>query len=475
MNLDIKVGKLKGKELKRFYEEVILPDPVAQEYRGRRSSFDIKLRDAITKFHLFVTKAQGRNPWEDPFTPTEFRDLRRAERGDKGSHLQTYRLIMSFMEYLRHTCIQCGAWIDKNPRDYGIVPCDNCDGGTYAPNTRNAKVQDVRGFLRNTAGSSPFGEGDNFWEWGENVTVKHMVSLEDIRRLEQAGNDLQRVLLGGWLCTGMSGDLIKLRVTEDLLQQLEQDPLPDLVLFPWYRGKTKGKQERSLRKRYVGYVGIWVQHLAAWVRKKGLKPGDPLFPGHNGERISKNAVQKSWQNLKKKAGIKDNGELFTPHVLRGYCFSTFVSVADHYVAKYITGKKCDKSIVVYYNSHLFEPGPDGKSSLADIYRKAKAKLDPYAAEREEAEILRRQQEGIDEKLRKLEAELRARDELILEMREQLRELRRAQVKDPAKVIVEEENPLEAARENGEIQKLMRIIEEQQRQIQELRQIVLARA
>lgn len=462
-----RVGLLTKQERKEFYESVIKDDPEAQLYaRKRGAKF---LRTDLSMFLTFLSKALGQK-----ITPQMFTEMRKVERGDVGSHLPTYQMITAFMDYLRHTCQSCGKWLDGDPRDEpdGCLHCE-CGGATYAPNTRNSTVQRVRGYLRNTAGTSPFGAGDNFWEWGENVIKKRSVSLDDIRRLEQAGNLFQRVLLGGWLCTGMSGDLIKLTATEELLEQLNQDPLPDLVLFPWFRSKTRGREQRSQRKRYVGYVGVWVQHLAAWVKKKNIKPGDPLFPGHNGKPVTREAAQKAWQDMKLKAGIKENGERFTPHVLRGYCFSTFVSVKDHETARYITGKKVDKSIVVYYNSHLWEPGPDGEPSLADIYRRAKKYLDPYAAMEEEAEKLRRQQESIEEKLTRLEAESRAKDELLLQLREELRELKRERVVNPAAAL-QGDDPAAAlaAAKDREIQELRRIVEEQAEQIKQLQALVL---
>ncbi|WP_456474110.1 hypothetical protein [Candidatus Pyrohabitans sp.] len=453
-----RVGLITKEERREYYESVVKDDPDAQRY-GMKGSLKPYLRRDITVFHIFLTRALGR----DAVAPSEFTAMRRAEKGDVGSHLPTYKMISAFMDWMRHTCKKCGAWLEGEPRDEpdGRLHCE-CGGETYAPNTRNSMAQRVRGYLRNTAGTAPFGKGDNFWEWGENVTRKRKVSIEDIRRLEQAGNLFQRVLLGGWLCTGMSGDLIKLVATEELLEQLNQEPLPETVIFPWFRSKTRGREQRSQRKRYVGYVGVWVQHLAAWVKKKNIKPGDPLFPGHNHRFVTQSATQKAWKDLKKKAGIKENGEQFSPHVLRGYCFSTFVSVKDHETARYITGKKVDKSIVVYYNSHLFEPGPDGEPSLADIYRRAKRYLDPYAAMEQEAEKLRRQQESIEEKIARLEAESRAKDNIILQMREEFMKLKKQLTANPA----------QALQEVAEVQELRHIVEKQQEQIKQLQTLVL---
>ena len=417
MQLNLKVGKING-EVKRFKTEVCEKDPIWQNYLNFKRS-NKQYANHVAHFLLFLTKAMGRDPEKNPVTPSEFRQWRLDEikRGSATSEVK--HIILAYLDYLRHTCRGCGHWIDGDPlapQNMPVMECPKCGSTNLAAGTRNTMTMSVRGFLRATIdmeGASPFRKGENFPEYGWNKKQKVVITPELYERMLTVANDVQRIILVLLRQTGMSKDLLYIKVTSDLLNQLNQEPLPDVVLIPWKRTKVMGKDSHP---RYTGVCGDGVRILKSWIEYKGLKEGDWLLPGHEGKPMSKAQLEWNFRQVVKKAGIKvSEGERLTPHVLRGAAFTDLVWAKDHDFAKYVTGKTVGIEIITYYNGHL--------DDIKEFYRRCIPRMNPLEKVKEENLTLKARLEKLEAENKELKVTLNSIMQMMQEMKQEILTLR----------------------------------------------------
>ncbi len=408
--MNIKVGLLSREEKKRFRVQVCQQDPIWDKYLTFKRS-NKKTAVKVVPFLLWLTKAMSRDTVKEPVTPTEWREMRLAEMREETGESLTKYYMLSYMEWLRHTCKLCGGWIEGDPlapENMPIMQCthEGCTGRNTAAGTRNTVLMNVRGYLGaviDSDGASPFRKGENFPEYGANLKSKTVITTELYEHMLGVANDKERMILIFLRQTGMSKDVLYLKVTSDLMEQLGQDPLPDVILFPWKRTKTMGKD--ATYPRYAGICGDGVRILNSWVEYKALKAGDWLFPGQNGRPLSKSALSENFKHVVQKLGIQiPETERLSPHVLRGAAFTDLSHVADHDFAKYMTGKKVGIEILTYYNGNL----DDIKESL----RKAIPRMNPLEKVRIENLTLKERLDALEVENQEIKQEFKGLTSMV---------------------------------------------------------------
>jgi len=404
------VGKITREEVEE-YRKLCEKDPVWKQYLEFKRSNRVQDR-RILSFLIFLTKVEGREA--NPITPTELRDRRLSEIKKGSAKSKVKHDILAFLDYLRHTCKDCGYWIEGDPlapENMPTMACPRCGGTNLSANTRNAIAQGVRGFFRATIdmeGASPFRKGENFPEYGWNKEKKIVITQELYGDMLAVANDIQRVILVLLRQTGMSSDILYIKVTNELMNQLNQEPLPEVVVFPWKRTKVMGKDSHP---RYAAICGDGVRIIKSWIEYKNLKPGDYLIPGRNGKPMTKVQLRVNFNAVVKKAGIKTNGERLTPHVMRAAAFTDLVWAKDHDFAKYVTGKNVGIEIITYYNGHL--------DDIKAFYRKVIPRMNPLEQVRIENKTLKDRLDSLEAENKELKSTLQAILQSMHELRTEL--------------------------------------------------------
>lgn len=419
-----KVAYIKQSDIVAFKKEIVSSnDPAVADWKDKDKTA------VLAQFLIYATRATKAKKL---ITPEEFRDMRIAEinEGLTTGKPKTRQLLDGFMDYIRHTCVNCGKWIEGDPLDTSITMMLSCTctiqksdrrrhlhkgdpGRTLAPGGRNTRLMLLRGFLKQTIAHTnavPFGRGENYSEYGWNISKTYSLTEDQFRKMISVSTTNEAATLYGWRQTGMSGDL-SLLTHSSLVQQQLDDPNCEVLLIPWQRTKGRGQLDSNLF-RYAAFVGNAVSIIRAIIntgrKGKAVQFGEPIYMGAGRKALTDKQHSNNLKNVLKKSMIEiPKGEKLGPHVFRKMAYSDYIGAKDTEFAQFMTGKKCATDKIVYWFNV-----PD---LCKEIIMRVKDKMDPVGGIQIENDELKLTVKERDQEL----AEVRTTIKLMQEQQERM--------------------------------------------------------
>jgi hypothetical protein len=302
------------------------------------------------------------------------------------------------------------------------------------------------------------------------MTTKYKPTLEEIRRMCNVANTDQKwIILGAFQMAARPEELLKLRLTEDILTQIEEieshrmgtEYHPDYppIVTVWYTPSPKGKGGENLGMRVTAFGYDAYEAFLAYMKRHRLKVGDPLFIGHNRKPLNKRSFNEAFMYCAKVVGLDKKAAKLSMTLsiygLRGAGISAWEMGAD------------DKKVGDWVAGHVMQgvaPNYFAPGRVKMEYERSKYFLNPFLAERKEAQSVREELKNNSKEIEKIKALYERLEAKYETLKEENQRLKRQLHQNPAEAF-------QAVLNGDEIQQLKRENQELKERLAELTKLV----
>lgn len=318
-------------------------------------------------------------------TPSELKRQRQEELANPQIDGHITELGRDFKEYYRHICKGCGHYIEGEAIVGQKLTCPKCKDTAYAPKTRTSRLCAVEGFFTNTIGlkGKIFGKGELNEESEAVMTEKYNFNVETLGLLADVADTEEAWTIYLASQSGLDPvDMRRLVYTRDVADQVENKETDVIIFHLAPRMKEMGRGGKPF---LTAVCGEGAMKFRAYVKKKGLRVGDPVLMGHNRQPLTAQIMRRHLRNCRDKAGIDIGDSSFNFKTLRSFAFTVLTSAQGVMASggdfgKFCCGKKVPPSIGTYLLGH--------REEVTTGYKSTMNKMNPNMAKYQETLSLR---------------------------------------------------------------------------------------